>query len=64
MAASLILLMQSVFISVVQGVLQSHLCFLGFSQRCLVPEKLLVVPLVRGAKSETTYVVILVKSLS
>ena len=36
MAASLTLLMQSVFISVVQGVLQSHPCFLGFSQWCFL----------------------------
>lgn len=59
--------MQSVLVSEVKvgaGVLRPHPYFLGFSQRCLVLEQMLVVILVKGVKSGMTYVAISVTSLS
>lgn len=47
---SLNILLQSVLVSVVQGVLLPRLCVLGFSQWRLVFESLLVVRLVRGSE--------------
>ena len=55
LAASLTLLIQSLLVPVVQGVLQPHLCVLGFSQWCHVLEELLVL-FVRGTKVKDTYV--------
>lgn len=61
-AASLTLQIWSVSVSLKQGVLQSHLRVLGFSQWCLVPEQLSLV--VRGAESGIICITILVTSLS
>lgn len=64
LAASLVRLTQSVLVSEVQAVLQPHARVLGFSQGCCSLVVASCPSWERGRKSETTYVVILVMSLS